>query len=64
MPHISVHTAKQPDLEKKKKLIEKLTDAMVEAYGVPREAVAIEIWENDPVNVAHGGVLLADRMGK
>ena len=61
MPHISVHTMKQPDITKKRKLVEKLTDSVVEVYGVPREAVTIEIWENEAENVAHGGQLIADR---
>ena len=61
MPHISVHTMKQPDVNKKRKLVEKLTDSMAEVYGVPKEAISIEIWENEPENVAHGGQLIVDR---
>ena len=61
MPHITVNTLRQPDINKKRKLVEKLTDAAVEAYGVPREAVTVEILENERENVAHGGQLMADR---
>jgi 4-oxalocrotonate tautomerase family enzyme len=61
MPHITVYTLKQPDINKKRQLVEKLTDAAVEVYGVPREAVTVEILENEPENVAHGGQLIFDR---
>jgi len=61
MPHISVHTFKQPDVNKKRKLVEKLTDSVAEVYGVPKETISIEIWENEPENVAHGGQLILDR---
>jgi len=61
MPHLSVHTLKQPDVNKKRKLVEKLTDSVAEVYGVPKENISIEIWENEPENVAHGGQLVLDR---
>jgi 4-oxalocrotonate tautomerase family enzyme len=51
---------KQPDLDKKRELAEKLTATVAEVYGVPKEAVSIEIWENEPQNISHGGQLLAD----
>ena len=61
MPHISVHTLKQPDLDKKRELVKKITDVVAEVYGVPREAVSIEIMENEPQNISRGGTLIADR---
>jgi 4-oxalocrotonate tautomerase len=61
MPHITVYALKQPDINKKRQLVEKLTDAAVEVYGVPKEAVTVEILENEPENVAHGGQLILDR---
>ena len=60
MPYISVHSKKQPDVNKKRQLVEKLTDVVVEVYGAPREVVLVEIWENDSENVARGGKLLVD----
>lgn len=62
MPHITVYTLKQPDINKKRLLVEKMTDVAVEVTGVPREAVTVEIMENEAENVAHGGQLLADRL--
>jgi 4-oxalocrotonate tautomerase family enzyme len=61
MPYISVHTMKQPDVNKKRELVEKLTNSLVEVYGVSKEVVTVEIWENEPENVAHGGQLILDR---
>lgn len=57
MPFIQVNVVKQPDIEKKKMLVAKLTDAMVEAYGVPREAVIVSLKEDELENVGFGGVL-------
>ena len=62
MPHITVYTLKQSDINKKRQLVEKMTDTAAEVYGVPREAVTVEIMENEAENVAHGGQLLADRL--
>lgn len=57
MPFIQVNVIKQPDIEKKKKLVAKLTDAMVEVYDVPREAVIVSLKEDELENVGFGGVL-------
>lgn len=57
MPFIQVNVVKQPDIEKKKMLVAKLTAAMVEAYGVPREAVIVSLKEDELENVGFGGVL-------
>lgn len=57
MPFVQINIIKQPDIEKKKKLVEKVTDALVETYGVPREAVVVTIKEDELENVGFGGVL-------
>jgi 4-oxalocrotonate tautomerase len=61
MPVIQVNVMKQPDIEKKKRLVAKLTDAMVEVYGVPREAVIVMIKEDELENVGLGGVLALEK---
>ena len=61
MPVIQVNVMKQPDIEKKKQLVAKLTDAMVEVYGVPREAVIVMIKEDELENVGLGGVLALEK---
>lgn len=62
MPVILINALKQPDVDKKRKLIAKITDAMVEVYGVPREAVTVTIKEDEPENVGIGGVLAVDKL--
>ena len=62
MPVIQVNVMKQPDIEKKKKLVAKLTDAMVDVYGVPREAVIVMIKEDELENVGLGGVLAVEKL--
>jgi len=61
MPFIQVNVVKQPDIEKKKQLVAKLTDAMVEAYGVPREAIIVSLKEDELENVGFGGILGIDK---
>jgi 4-oxalocrotonate tautomerase len=62
MPVIQVNTFKQPDINKKRKMVEKFADIMVELYGVPRESVIVMIKEDDPENVGIGGVLALDKL--
>jgi 4-oxalocrotonate tautomerase len=61
MPFIQVNIIKQPDIEKKKKLIAKITDVVVEVYEVPREAVIVALKEDEPQNVGFGGVLAIEK---
>ncbi len=58
MPVVQINTHKW-DVERKRELVAKVTDAFVE-LGVPRELVIIHITEDDPENSAVGGVLMAD----
>ena len=61
MPVIQVSILKGGSVEKKRKLVSKLTEVMVETWGVPKEAVTIHLREDDPENVGVGGVLFVDR---
>lgn len=61
MPNIVIDGPIIKDLEKKRKLVEKVTEAAVEAYGLPKEAIVVIIKENPPENVGVGGKLIADR---
>jgi len=61
MPTIVVSSQKQNDVDKKRKLVERITSAVVEVYGVPKEAITVVLLENEPENVGVGGVLLLDR---
>ena len=62
MPVIQVNALKQPDIEKKRKMVMKLTDVMVEVYGVPRESVVVMIKEDELENVGLGGMLALDKL--
>ena len=62
MPVIQVNAFKQPDIDKKRRLVAKLADIMVELYDVPRESVTVMIKEDEPENVGIGGMLALDKL--
>jgi 4-oxalocrotonate tautomerase len=62
MPVIQVNAFKQPDIDKKRRLVAKLADLMVEVYDVPRESVVVMIKEDEPENVGLGGMLALDKL--
>ncbi len=49
------------DVDKKRELCSSITEALSDAYGLPRSAYVILIRENEGENVAVGGELLCDR---
>ncbi len=61
MPDISIEGPIIKDIDKKKILVQEMTDAAVKAYGLPRETIVVLIKENPPENVGVGGQLLIDR---
>ena len=61
MPTISVEGPVIDNIEKKRKFVSRLTDAMEEYYGLPRSAYVVLIRENKPENVSVGGTLVIDR---
>ena len=61
MPNVTLDGPKIKDLEKKRALVETITEAASQAYGLPRETIVVVLKENHPENVAVGGVLIADR---
>jgi 4-oxalocrotonate tautomerase len=60
MPLITVEGPKT-EVEQKRELVKKLTDAAVDIYGIAREHIIVLIRENAPENVGVGGELLVDR---
>jgi len=64
MPNITFDGPRIDDIGKKRELIKAVTDAAVQAYGLPKQAMVILIKENNPENVGIGGELLADRAKK
>ena len=62
MPVITVEGPKIDDLDRKRKMVKKLTEAAVEGYNI--EDIIIILKENSLDNVASGGTLLVDRLKK
>ena len=60
MPTIMVEGPAIRDIEKKRQLVRKLTDAAAEAYGIKHVVVLLR--ENSPENVGVDGELVADRI--
>ncbi|HEY3715026.1 MAG TPA: 4-oxalocrotonate tautomerase DmpI [Jatrophihabitantaceae bacterium] len=59
MPIITVQQGPR-DVELKRKLVRNLTDAMVDSYGIPAEAVQVWIHETPPDSWGAAGKLTAD----
>jgi 4-oxalocrotonate tautomerase len=60
MPIVTVEQSPR-DVEQKRRLVELVTQAFVEAYGVSPEGVQVFIHEVEHENWAKGGKLAADR---
>ncbi len=61
MPNISIEGPVIEDVDKKRILVQKLTDAATKAYGLLRETIVVLIKENSPENVGVAGKLIIDR---
>lgn len=62
MPVITFEGPIIENLELKRTLAQKLTDAAAETFDqIPREAFIVLIKENPPTNIGSGGILLVDR---
>ncbi len=62
MPMIIVEGPRLLDLEQKRQLVKKLTEAAVAVYGIKQ--ISVIIHENPPENVGAEGELIADRIKK
>jgi 4-oxalocrotonate tautomerase len=60
MPHIQITMLEGRTHEQKRKLVERVTDAMVDECNANAEAVTIAIVEVTREDYARGGVLIAD----
>jgi 4-oxalocrotonate tautomerase len=61
MPHIQITMLKGRTTEQKRKLVQRLTETMVEEAKTSKEAVVVTIIEVEREDYASGGVLMADR---
>jgi 4-oxalocrotonate tautomerase len=61
MPMVQVTMLEGRTTDQKRKLAQRITDAMVEEAGARREAVVVAIHEVSKESYASGGVLMADK---
>ncbi len=60
MPLIQITTLAGKSQEKKRAIVKRITDVMVEEAGVPREMVTVTIYDVPADNYAVGGQLIMD----
>ena len=61
MPHIEITLLEGRTPEQKRRIVERITDTMVEETGTSREGVSVAFVEVSPACFARGGVLVLDR---
>jgi 4-oxalocrotonate tautomerase len=61
MPEVYVHAVEGRSQDQKRALMKDITDAVVKNFGVPADAVLVEIVETAKNNKAKGGVLFSER---
>jgi len=61
MPIVQITMLSGRTAEQKRKLAERITDAMVEEVGARREVVVVTFHEVSKESYASGGVLMADK---
>ena len=61
MPVIQITLLKGRTIEQKRKVAQRVTDAIVEEAGAKREAVTVTFVEVSREDYASGGTLLADK---
>jgi 4-oxalocrotonate tautomerase len=61
MPTIQITMLKGRTIEQKRKIVERVTDALAEEAKTPKEGVVVTIVEVERQDYGRGGVLMADR---
>ncbi len=61
MPLIQITMLEGRTPEQKRRIVERITNTMVEELGIKREAVTMTITDVPPSNYASAGVLVLDR---
>ncbi|EOY4405106.1 TPA: tautomerase family protein [Klebsiella michiganensis] len=61
MPEIVVYAVEGRSAEQKKKLMVKITDAVVETFGVEKDRVVVSVVETKAEDKTRGGVLYSER---
>jgi 4-oxalocrotonate tautomerase len=61
MPEVYVHAIEGRAIDQKRALVKDITAAVVKHFGVPADAVLVQIVESAKENKAKGGVLFSER---
>ena len=61
MPILTLEGPPIAHTETRRTLVEEVTAAAAKAYAMPKEKIIVLIRENNPDQVAVGGVLISDR---
>ena len=61
MPSIQITMLKGRTVDQKRRLVERITDAVAEEAKTPKEGVVVTIIEVEREDYARGGVLMADK---
>jgi 4-oxalocrotonate tautomerase len=61
MPNVSITMIAGRPPEKKEELIKKVTDAITESLGVPKESVHIALYEVPKENIGEAGIPLSKK---
>ncbi len=61
MPTVVIIVREGKTLDQKRAAAKGVTNALVEAFGVPPDAVSIQMIDQKAENIARGGILMPDR---
>lgn len=61
MPEIVVYAVEGRSAEQKKNLMIKITEAVVDSFGVDKDRVVVSVVETKATDKARGGVLYSER---
>ena len=61
MPVIKIDGNKNISLEKKREMVEKVSEIVADAYGLPIETITVLVSGFNPDDIGAGGKLLIDR---
>ncbi len=64
MPHVQITLLEGRTPEQKRKIVERVTETMVEEAGTLREGVSVVFVEVSTASFARGGVLALDKQQK
>ena len=61
MPHVQITLLQGRSVEQKRKMVQRVTDAIAEEAGTAKEGIVITLVEVTKEDYARGGVLMVDK---